>query len=136
MSTILRYSAICIDVVFVICSLIMLWINTFATREELEKRNASILSILRCCLAAMIVIIAFVSLFSDSFETEVKTTSRMYFMVMISMLLIVLVSVLVKAYRTIAKKSFDPGTEKALRKLIGIAVFGSVISGLLGWLLS
>lgn len=136
MSTILRYSAICIDVVFVICSLIMLWINTFATREELEKRNASILSILRCCLAAMIVIIAFVSLFSDSFETEVQTTSRMYFMVMISMLLIVLVSVLVKAYRTIAKKSFDPGTEKALRKLIGIAVFGSVISGLLGWLLS
>ena len=136
MSTILRYSAMCIDVVFVICSLILLWINTFATREELGKRNASILSILWSSLIAMIVIIAFVCLFSDSFETEIKTTSKLYFMVMISMLLVVLVSVLVKAYRAIAKKSFDSETEKALKKLIGVAVVGSVISGLLGWLLS
>ena len=136
MSSLLYYTTVCIDVVFVICSLILMWINTFATREDLVKRNASIMGILKSCLATMLVIAVLVSILSESFTESIEMTSHLYFLIMMTMLIVVLVSVLVKAYRIIAKGSFEPETEKAFSRLIRLSVVGAVISGLLGWLLS
>ena len=136
MSSLLYYTTVCIDVLFVICSLIVLWINTFATREDLSKRNTNIMGILKSCLATMLVISALLSVLSESLTESIKMTSHLYYLIMMTMLIVVFVSVLVKAYRILAKGTFEPATEKALGRLIRLSVVGAVISGLLGWLLS
>ena len=136
MSTIMYYTVISIDVAFVICSFILLWINTFATRNELDKRNASIMLILRSCLATMVLVATLVSLMSDSFEDAITKTTWLYFMIMLTMVLVVFVSLIIVSYRVLSRRVFIPGTDKALRKLIFLSIIGAVISGFLGWVLS
>lgn len=136
MSTILYYTVISIDVVFVLCSFILLWINTFATRNELDKRNTSIMLILRSCLATMIFVTALVSLMSDSFNEAIAKTTWLYFMIMLTMVLVVFVSLIIVSYRVLSRRVFIPGTDKALRKLILLSILGAVICGFLGWALS
>lgn len=138
MSILLFILTIVLVVLSVACSIIFLWLNNFCTRSELASRNKSLKKMMQITMIASLITALFTGLFSnyDDVGTAINQTVILYFVIAISMLVVILMSCIVLIYRFIIKKSYPEGTSSGVAQMITIATIGIVISLILAWLLS
>ena len=138
MALLLCILTITLTVFSVACSIIFLWLNNFSIRSDISSRNKSVKGMMQITMIASMITALLTGLLSnaESIEASIQSTVTLYFIIAISMLVVILISCVVLIYRFITKKSYPEGTSSGVSKMIKIATIGVVISLLLAWLLS
>ena len=138
MSLLLFILTIVLVVLSVACSAIFLWLNNFCVRSDVAPRNKSIKNMMQLTMIGSMITALLTGLLSnlESVENAIQSTVTLYFVIAISMLVVILLSCFVLIYRFVTKRSYPEGASSGVSKMIKIATIGVVISLVLAWLLS
>lgn len=138
MSILLFILTVILTVFSIACSAIFLWLNNFSTISDVDARNKSLKGMMQITMISSMITALLTGLLSNAEDVEkaVQSTVILYFIIVISMLMVILLSCAVLIYRFIAKKSYPEGTSSGVSKMIKIATIGASISLVLAWLLS
>lgn len=138
MSILLFISTIMLNMVTVTCAGVFLWLNNFSIRSDVVSRNVSLKRIMTISMISSMIGALMTGLLSNSnnVENSINLTVILYFIIAISMLLVILSSCVVLIYRLVSKKSYPEGTSSGVSKIIKIVGIGTAICLILAWLLS
>ncbi len=138
MTVLLYVSTIILTVVAVICALIFLWINNFSIRADVNPRNKSLKTMMKLSLVFAMITALLTGLLSnaDAVEQSINDTVTLYFVIAISMLVVILFSCVVLMYRLITRRAYSEKTSFGVAQVIRVAAAGATISLILAWLLS
>ena len=138
MTTLLFILTVILTVFSVACSVIFLWLNNFTTRSDIYSRNKSLKDMMKITMLFSEITALLTGLLSNSgaVDNAIQSTVSLYFIIAISMLIVILISGIVLIYRFISKKSYPEETSSGVSSIIKIATIGAAISLVLAWLLS
>lgn len=138
MSILLYAATIILNIITVVCAGVFLWLNNFSVRSDVISRNASLKKILTLSMIFSMVGALMTGLLSNSenVENSINLTATLYFIIAISLLLIILSACAVLLYRLISKKSYPEGTSSGVSQIIKIVGIGTAVSLIFAWLLS
>lgn len=135
MSALLYIITIVLVVFSVVCAAIFLWLNNFSARTEISERNKSLKRMMKVTVIASMITALLTGLLSDSSSVEaaIDATVNLYFIIAISMLVVILISCMILIYRFVSHKRYS---ESGVAQMLKTAVIGAVVSLVLAWLLS
>ena len=138
MTALLFILTVILTIFSVACSVIFLWLNNFSTRSDISSRNKSLKGMMKITMFSSEITALLTGLLSnsESIDKAIQSTVSLYFIIAISMLVVILISGIVLIYRFITKKSYPEGTSSGVSNIIKIATIGVAISLVLAWLLS
>ena len=138
MSVLFFVITIILIAISVACSVIFLWLNNFSTRSDIYHRNTSVRTMMQITMIAAMVTTLLSGFLSNSKSVEqaIQMMVTLYFIIAISMLVVILLSCIVLIYRFIARDSYPAGTSSGVLVIIITSTIGALISLIFAWFLS
>ncbi|MCQ2466620.1 MAG: hypothetical protein MJ166_03780 [Clostridia bacterium] len=134
----LGMAALVIDTVAIIFAIVYLWLNSFSKYTDIDRRNLSILTILKVSVVMILVFPILTCLFTKSTAVEkvMNVASQQYMYVAFSWLILILIIGITMFIALVRKAPYRTDYAKAIKKVLVIALWAFCISGVLAWLLS
>lgn len=138
MFTVLYVSTMILNFAGIAFAAVYVWLNVFSKITDLSDRNASVLKITRTSVVLTMVFALLSCLLSNSGEIEaaIQRTTTLYTIVAISWLVVLLLCGIAMIFSLVSKKAFKAELAKSVKKILVIALWGSIVAMVLSWLFS
>lgn len=138
MTTVLFWTTVALDVSGILFAVIYLLINHLEGFTDLESRNAGVLKTARISMILSLVGAFVSSLLAsvEQMEAALATSALLYSIIAVSWVSVLLACGIILLISVVSKRHYRTTVGPMLRKLVKIAVPGSICGLLLAWLFS